>query len=220
MANAKLKWQSFIPPKKGEIECQFNPASLTISKSVDWDGEKSPSFNAPFLLFAGGNSAKYSLSLFFDTYSHPDTEDVRFYTNQLLQLTLRGAGYSMYLVPWAQPPLVTFEWGSIKLFSAVVESVQITYTLFNPDGTPIRAKADVDFVQNELLGDDIIPAQNPTSRTDSRRTRIVNSQTRLDQVAFEEYRDASFWRVLAEANNLDNPFELRDGQLLVIPQEF
>jgi len=208
---------------EGEIECQFNPAELTIKKTNNWSGEASPSFNSPFLKFAGGDSATYSLSLFFDSYADTsDTnppKDVREYTNKLLTLTLRGAGYSLFLLPYANPPTVTFIWGKIKLFSAVVASVQISYTMFAPDGTPIRAKADVEFKQNEILGDDIIPAQNPTSRTDPRKTRIAHSRQRLDQIAFEEYGDSRHWRTLAEANNIDDPFQLVDGQILVIPQD-
>jgi len=219
LEKAKLKWSTLIPPKSGEIECQFNPASLAIKKENNWGGESSPSFNAPYLKFGGGNAATYSLSLFFDSYSSDPPKDVREYTNQLLQLTLRGAGYSMFLVPFSSPPSVTLIWGKITLFSAVVQSVEITYTMFAQDGTPTRAKADVSFMQNELLGDDIIPAQNPTSRSDPRKTRRVHSHQRLDQIAYEEYGDSRYWRLLAEANGMDDPFSLSDGQLLVIPQD-
>jgi nucleoid-associated protein YgaU len=218
MEKAKLKWQCWIPPVSGEIECQFNPSELKISKEASWEGEKSPSFNSPYLQFAGGESATYSLSLFFDTYSHKDVKDVREYTNQLLALTLRGAGRSMFIVPFSNPPFVTFIWGKITLFDAVVEKVEISYTMFSSDGLPIRAKADVSFKQQDFW-DDIIPAQNPTSRTDSRKTRRVNSSQRLDQIAYEEYGDARYWRLLAEANAMDDPFQLVDGQLLVIPQD-
>jgi hypothetical protein len=218
LAKAELHWQTWIPPVSGVIKCQFNPASLTISKSLGWKGEPSPSFNSPYLKFSGGESATYDLSLLFDSYSDDPPKDVRVYTNQLLALSLRGAGYSMFLVPYASPPTVKLVWGKMTLFSAVLEEVDISFTLFDPDGTPIRAKADVKFKQNELLGDDIIPAQNPTSRTDARKTRIVNSTERLDQIAFEEYGNSAYWRVLAEANGFDNPFTLSDGQIIVIPQ--
>jgi hypothetical protein len=217
LAKAKLNWISYVPPLFGSIDCQFNPSSLTISKSTTWKGDTSPSFNAPFLRFAGGESASYSLSLFFDSYSEKDFKDVREYTNKLLRLTLRGAGYSMFLVPYSRPPSVTLVWGKITLFSAVVEKVEITFTMFAPDGTPIRAKADMDFKQDDFW-DDIIPAQNPTSRSDPRKTRIVTSRQRLDQIAFEEYGDSRYWRLLAEANALDDPFQLQDGQILVIPE--
>ena len=218
LEKAKLKWKCWVPPVSGELECQFNPATLTVSKGANWSGESSPGFNAPYLKFGGGKSASYNLSLYFDSYSEDPPVDVREYTNQLLALTMRGAGYSMFLVPFSSPPSVTFVWGKITLFSAVVESVQITFTMFAQDGTPIRAKADVSLIQNDFW-DDVLPAQNPTSRTDSRKTRLVHSQQRLDQVAFEEYGDSRYWRLLAESNGINDPFQLLDGQLLVIPQE-
>jgi nucleoid-associated protein YgaU len=218
MEKAKLKWFCIVPPGvTGELECQFNPAELKISKETAWEGNESPNFNSPWLQFAGGKPATYDLSLFFDTYAHPDVKDVREFTNELLKLTLRGAGYSMFLLPFASPPMVTFIWGKITLFMAVVEKVEITFTMFSPDGLPIRAKADVSFKQQDFW-DDIVPAQNPTSRTDSRKTRRVHSGQRLDQIAHEEYGDPRYWRLLAEANGMDDPFQLVDGQLLVIPQ--
>lgn len=228
MEKAKLQWSAKvhvapmvnIPLNAGELVCQFNPSSLKISKTNSWEYEKSPSYNAPSAKFAGGDPATYSITLFFDTYSQtdPDKKDVRFYTNQLMQLTLRGGGRAMYKIP-TDPPKVTFVWGKISLFSAVVESVDLTFTMFSPDGMPIRASADVTFRQKEKWGDDMIPAQNPTSRTDPRRTRIVHSAQRLDQIAFEEYEDPHYWRAIAEANNIDNPFKLSDGQILSIPQD-
>ena len=229
LEKAKLQWSSLIPPLKGEIECQFNPAELTIKKEVSWEETTIPSFNAHRLKFGGGKPATYNLSLFFDSYTTDPPkpgqdpkppQDVREYTNQLLRLTLRGAGAlpAMYLIPFASPPSVTLVWGKITLFTAVVESVQVTFTLFAQDGTPIRAKADVAFKQHELFGDDVLPAQNPTSRSDPRKTRFVHARQRLDQIAFEEYGDARYWRMLAEANGMDDPFNLADGQLLVIPQ--
>ena len=223
MEKAKLKWLSIIPPVWGELECQFNPSELTIKKEITWTGEPSPSFNSPLFQYGGGEAATYDLDLFFDSYaaatSTTPPKDVREYTNQLLALTLRGVGYSMFLLPFAMPPTVTFIWGKIKLFDAVIKAVEVKYTLFAPDGTPIRAKAHVEFLQNELFGDDLIPAQNPTSRTDPRKTRIAQSRQRLDQIAFEEYGDSRMWRTLAEANDMEDPFQLVDGQILVIPQK-
>ncbi len=227
MEKAKLRWFTKVPPNMGELECQFNPSELTITKSISWtecsslgkEEIKKASWNSPPLKFAGGSPAEYSLSLFFDSYAADGgPKDVREFTNKLLRLTLRGAGHAMFMVPYADPPWVNFVWGKITLFTAVVENVSISYTMFAQDGTPIRAKATVKFKQNELIGDDVIPAQNPTSRTDSRKTRIVHSGQRLDQIAYEEYGDARFWRLLAEANHLDDPFHLTDAQILVIPQ--
>ena len=220
LVKAQIKWKTRLQVIRGVIECQFNPTQLKISKSVGWAVEEAPNFNTPKIEFTGGKSATYSLQLYFDSFSTNPPIDVREYTNQLLALTMRDAGYSMYKIPKAAPPKISFVWGSISLFSAVVTRVDITYTMFLPDGTPIRAVADCDFMEKpSIIGDDLIPWQNPTSRTDPRKTRIVNSQQRLDQIAYEEYGDSNAWRKLAEANGIDNPFQLQDGQLLVIPQD-
>jgi len=216
LAKAILQWTTIIPKRSGKLECQFNPDKLTISKGVAWNVKSQiPSLNAPKMSFTGGESATYSLALFFDARSG-EKKDVRYYTDQLFQLTLRGGGQAKAKQKNAAPPTVTFVWGKIKLFRAVVKSVSVTYTMFTGDGTPVRATADVSFIQKDQ-GDDVIPSQNPTSRSDPRKTYIVHAGERLDQIAYEEYNDARYWRLLAEANNLDNPFQLTDGQVLALP---
>lgn len=218
---AVLEWDGKAP---GKLTCQFNPSELSITKTVKWDtdegnskdgkdGGSTPSFNAPKIKFGGGGSAKYTLSLFFDTTE--EGQDVRAYTDQLIRLTLRGAGKAKANEPNVTPPTVVFRWGMIRLFKAVVENVKVQYTLFTPGGMPVRAKATVAFIQNDP-SEDVAPYQNPTSRSDPRKTYIANAKQRLDQIAYEEYRDARYWRVLAEANNLDDPFDLSDGQILAI----
>ena len=221
LVKAQLKYKAKFGLISGTIDCQFNPTEFTISKTNALKTDEiAPNFNSPKVTFSGGQAARYSLTLYFDTYHADPPVDVREHTNKLLALTLRDYGYSMYKIPKATPPSVTFVWGSISLFSALVESVDITYQMFAPDGTPLRAKAEVKFVQQrETFGDDLLPWQNPTSRTDPRRTRKVHSQMRLDQIAYEEYGNSSMWRRIAEANGIDNPFELIDGQILVIPQD-
>lgn len=220
MDKAKLKWNTKVPKSSGELECQFNPSELSICKKNDWgEDEKLSDWNSRPLKFGGGLPATYSLSLFFDSYSAEKgtPRDVRTHTNRLLKLTLRGVGRSVNSDENADPPLVTFIWGKITLFTAVITDVTITYTMFAQNGTPIRAKATVNFKQNDE-SDDKVPAQNPSSRTDSRRTRIAFSGQRLDHIAYEEYGDTRFWRLLAESNYIDDPFHLTDGQILVIPQ--
>ena len=233
MANlekAELRWSTEISDSKksGTIKCQFNPAELSISKNVTWSAPSAstsaakenapaslPNWNAPKIAFGGGGSAKYNLSLFFDATGDKDVADVRYYTQELMRLTLRGAGGTKSTTQNAVPPTVTFVWGKICLFKAVVESVSVQYIMFAGDGTPIRAKASVSLIQNDPE-EDISVAQNPTSRSDPRKTYMARSGQRLDQIAYEEYKDARYWRLLAESNNMDDPFTLSDGQILVI----
>ena len=44
---------------------------------------------------------------------------------------------------------------------------------------------------------------------------------RLDTLAYDYYKDASLWWIIAAANNIHNaPFGLKDGTILRIPQNY
>jgi hypothetical protein len=205
----------------GSIECQFNPATLSITKRVGWhavypsdsETDTQADLNAPEMVFAGGSPAEFSLDLIFDT-TILDNQDVRGYTNQLLSLTLMGGGDPSCKED--DPPLVQFVWGEFMLFEAVITMVQIHYTLFLPSGIPVRARANVHFIQ-AYDSDGSQDAQNPTSRTDPRKMHRVQQGDRLDFLAFQEYGRSDMWREIAEANHLDNPLDIQAGQTLILP---
>jgi nucleoid-associated protein YgaU len=207
--------------RKLELEFQFNPSELSITKSVKWnEPEKgSPDKNAPDLNFGGGQPASFSLNLTFDTSQGHEEKDVRQYTQQLLKLTMLGkevSGYGTEGTYRLKPPLVQLQWGKLVLFLAVVTSVTVTYKLFLPDGTPVRATAKVSFKQLDET-DDKQEGQNPTTRTEARKTHIVQLGDRLDLIAYEEYGHSSHWRYLAEVNDLLDPRDLKPGQILSVP---
>ncbi len=203
-----------LPDRKIKLECQFNPTQLEVKKSVKWKDDVIKGRNAPDLDFSGGEAASFTLDLLFDTTreSLSSQRDVRKFTNELLKLTMLRKKSGKVL----PPPLVRFKWGRLELFMAVVTDVSITYTLFHANGLPARAKANVTFKQQDDT-DDVEAYQNPTSRTDSRKTRIVQEGERLDMIAYEEYNHASHWRYLAQVNHLLDPTDLRPGQILVVP---
>lgn len=208
-----------VDPVSGDavcnLVCQFNPQELTITKGVRWVPVPAADMNSPFLVCAGGAPASFSLNLIFDTTQEtdPKEQDVRRYTNQLLALTLMGEDTEHGRV---EPPYVLFVWGELMLFQAVVQQVSISYTLFMSNGKPIRARAQVHFIQLDLE-DDLGESTNPTSRTEPRKTRVVQDGDRLDLIAYQEYGHPAHWRYLAQSNNLGDPFDLRPGQILIVP---
>ena len=90
------------------------------------------------------------------------------------------------------------------------------FTLFKPDGTPVRAKVEVTFTQYTDVED--YPNQNPTSGGGpNERVHRVISGERLDTIAAKVYRDATKWRLIAEHNKIGDPLALRPGQTIRIP---
>ena len=130
-----------------KITCLFNPSEITVAKSNSWNAGQSKGANAPKLRFQGGQSATLTLSLTLDTTDTGD--DVTKHTNALLDLmkvdsALAGGDKKRNS---ARPPWVEFHWGALHSFKAVLERLQLRFTYFAGDGTPLRAKADLTLKQ-------------------------------------------------------------------------
>jgi nucleoid-associated protein YgaU len=114
------------------------------------------------------------------------------------------------------PPWVKFTWGQFQTvsFYSYVSQVTATYTLFDSSGTPLRATCALSLT--EVSGSK--PRQNPTSggRTARRVHRVVDGDS-LPLLAHREYGDPTVWRVIAEANDLDDPTRLPPGIELLLP---
>jgi hypothetical protein len=195
------------------IGCMFNPFEYTVTKRNSYKEERQNRSDVPSFEFEKAGPQTLRLSLVFDTYE--SDEDVSLQTNQLWKLMeskTRREGNRNRKVP---PPEVAFEWGVFR-FVAVITNMSQKFTLFKPDGTPVRAKVDVTFTQHKDLED--YPSQNPTSGGgDIERVWRVIAGDRLDTIAYEVYGDATQWRVIADYNHLTDPLTLRAGQQLIIP---
>jgi hypothetical protein len=197
------------------IECLFNPKEYTFSKSNNWSQSKTKGKNVPKLEFNGGNPTDLKVQLFFDTYE--SGEDVRKkYTNAIWELAMVNKQKADPKTKKSQPPKCEFRWGSMWSFKAVLADITQKFTLFLPDGTPVRATLDVTFRQTEDEG--LFPKQNPTSGgMPGHRTRIVKAGETLDWIASQEYGEARHWRYIAEINRIDNPFQMKPGTVLQLP---
>ena len=194
------------------IEVQYNPKEFSISKSVSWTQDDVPRKDVSHWSFGGGHPATLNVDLTFDTTSTGD--DVRTkYTDFLIGLlkideNKRDDKGNVL----GEPVDCRFAWGTFLSFIAVVEKVDLTFTFFLSDGTPVRAKAKVSLKQKK---DETEHApQNPTTRSEARKTWIVREGETLDWIAYQEYGNPAYWRHIADTNDLANPRGLRSGQIL------
>jgi nucleoid-associated protein YgaU len=197
------------------IKCHFNPKEYTFSKSNSWKSGDTKGANVPPLEFEKGQPATLQLQLLFDTYA--ERADVRQkYTDALWRLMLVDESLKDKKNKKGRPPKVRFQWGQTWSFEGVIEKLTQKFTLFLPDGTPVRATVDVGFRQ--IKDDSLYPRQNPTSGgVENVRLWTVQDGDTLAWIAYKEYGDPQEWRRIAEANRMTRVRRLRPGTVLEVP---
>lgn len=174
----------------------------------------------------------------------PSNRDVRYYTDKLLSLQKLSVEYTrLRQAPSAgggggggrttssrtpggsaptaksqyfgRPALCLLQWGRQISWEGALTNLSIQFTLFDRDGTPVRALVDATFQQ---VYDNQPARQNPTSGGDPLRAAyLVMPGDTLESISYQQYGDATAWRRLAAANGMEDPLALRPGQRLRIP---
>jgi nucleoid-associated protein YgaU len=195
------------------IQVQFNPTEYTLSKGAQIAEIGIYGIDSPILQFVRGQNEKLTLDLFFDSTRlaglGDDAIDVTGDTDVIYQL--------VKIQPKLHaPPRIEFSWSSALKFKAIVESVQRKFTLFNPQGYPLRATLSVVFREYKTLQEQVSDLKLESA--DHTKRRVVQFGDTLSRIAAEEYGDPGLWRPIADANRgLASPRRLTPGVVLVIP---
>lgn len=195
----------------GSITCAFNPTEYTISKSAKWEqSPKQSAEEAPAAQFLGTQPRTLTMTLLFDAWATGG--DIAGDLDLLLSWT--NPTQSSLDRESPRPPLLNFTWGRSQFFTAYLESVSVTYQLFDTDGTPLRASANVTL--KEVPEENA--RQNPTSGGPiGNRSALLTQDSSLAAIAHREYGSASLWRGLAALNGIDDPLRVRVGTSLIVP---
>ncbi|HEX2224157.1 MAG TPA: contractile injection system protein, VgrG/Pvc8 family [Thermoanaerobaculia bacterium] len=205
MALEKLK--IIIDSEQISFSVLFNPSQITLDKSAAWDSPPVVGRNAAEAQFRYGNPYTLAVDLLFDTYELGT--DVRVHTRQFSDLLMiRGDR--------KQPPRCKLEWGSHDFngYHWVLERLSQRFTLFLPDGTPVRATLGCSFKQSQSADEE----QEEVSKA-SQVDQVVDlpSGQTLAHVASKLLGDPRAWPLIAKANNILNPLRVRPGRKLFIP---
>jgi len=197
-----------------KIDCLFNPTEYVIARTNSWKERTATGKETPALTFSGGGARTLTMDLFFDVFEQ-DGGDVRTIVDKLWKLMTIDSRLKNTTTQQGRPPLVIFQWGPNWSFKAAITNLSVRYTLFRDDGTPVRATASVTFQE----WDENVQGQNPTSlsREPGRKRREVRPNDTLALIAYEEYGDATKWRLLADENSIEDPLNLQPGSVLAIP---
>jgi contractile injection system tube protein len=195
-----------------ELTFRFNPKEYSITKSATWNRPTTKGAkHATKPEFGGVQPRTLQMELFFDDWEGKKdlVKDIEVLLGWL-QPTDKTINSKK-----PQPQVLTFQWGAKQgPFKGYLKSVNAKYTMFDSEGSPVRATAQISL--EEVAID--VPKQNPTSGAlNTRRTHTVAAGDTLHSIAYHEYDDPALWRGLAAFNGIDDPFRVGPGTRLLIP---
>jgi hypothetical protein len=196
------------------IPLQFNPNKLALTKSTEWRRKPARMASESALPeFVGSGPRSLDVEVFLDATAKHDNS-----VEQKVERLMLGCVPTPRSLAAKKPasPWIRFEWGTARTtsFNGVLTSFSVNYSLFDVDGKPLRATCSLTLEEASTEA----PGQNPTSGSrEARRTHQVVAGDSLPQLAWREYGDATAWRVIAEANGIDDPFVLVPGRELLVP---
>ena len=102
------------------------------------------------------------------------------------------------------------------VFLAYLESMSVTFSLFDSNGVPLRANASCTF--DEVPDAD--PPQNPTSGGRAgRRTHVLRAGDSLHSIAQREYGKPALLARPRRANGIDDPMRFPVGTTILVPPQ-
>ncbi|TWT91740.1 CIS tube protein [Stieleria varia] len=199
--------QPRLPDSQALIPVHFNPTEYQLQKQNSFADINIPGLETPPIQFVRGSGEKLTTELLVDT---SDTlQDVREkYVYKLRGLmNIQGDLHA--------PPIVRLVWDK-DVFRGVLESLNVTYLMFRPDGIPLRAKLAIALKEYRTVEEQI--KERPRNSPDVQKIYTVVRGDTISSVAFKLFRDGSMWRAIASANQIRDPRRLSPGMVLTIPK--
>ncbi len=198
---------------------QYNPQELTLTKGAQIAEIPVPGLDSPLLQFVRGQAETMTVELFFDT-----TEDgTGVGTTPVTTETDNFYDFVKQDSTTHAPPVLLFTWGGTAFpgrqrdgFRCVVSSIRQQYTMFAPDGTPLRAKLTVELKEYRSLTEQLREL-NLLSADHTKSTTVRDGDT-ITGISQALYGDDRNWRQIADDNAIDDPLNIASGTILRIPR--
>ncbi len=218
--NKQTEWNQATRNESNIGEQQFaggRPTNLTIDLFFDtYEGVNSPaqSVVSQFKQAALGTVKELVTPSGLYPFFNASAVSVTEYTDRIRELTRIDTNLK-------RPPRCRLVWGKNfdgtgLIIEGYLKELSERFTLFLPDGTPVRAILTCTFEEYQPQINS--SRENPgSSALDDDPTHIVRRGETLSTIAYQEYNDPSLWRAIAKANKIVNPRSLHPGQVLTIP---
>ncbi len=191
------------------LEVQINPASLKYQKGISYSENKTMGTQTPAKEFDKAKATNLSFDCLFDeTGVLPLEGGIIGVINHLEQVayTINGEIH--------RPNFVVVSWGSF-IFKGQLSSVSYDYSLFRPDGSPLRVKVSISI---EGYMDPLTERKKAGLKSpDLTRFLSLRAGENIPLLCARIYGDASYCTDIARINRLKGFRDVKPGTKLIFP---
>lgn len=201
--------------EKTGFEVMLNPESYKHDHSISYSEKKALGKSGTEMKFNATNAEKVSFDLVFDgtgvvkpTTQSSKTPAVKEQIKQLNNIIYTYDGNNH------EPNHVRLLWGSMIFFGRLT-SLNIRYTLFKSDGTPLRAKISLSF--SGFLSKEEEALRANRSSPDLTHTVVIRDGDTLPLLCYKVYSDSALYLRIARENKLSDFRNLTPGTKVHFP---
>ena len=196
------------------FEAMLNPQKIQHSQSITYDSRQPPGSTGSRNAFVKMPPGTASCELLLDGTGVVPLKKGQPRDVDIQLLKLRQVVYD-FVGSKHEPGHVKLIWGSLILFVRLT-SMNVSYTLFKPDGSPLRATVALSFT--EFLNYREAQAKAGRSSPDLTHSVLVREGDTLPLLCKQIYGDPAYYLAVARHNGLRDIRKLLPGSRLSFPR--
>ncbi len=189
----------------------INPDSIKWQRSVEYNEQQPPDTSSPSQKYKSTPTEKLSFDIVIDCTGIVDS------TRTVMATEINALETIVYSYNGQihRPNFVKIQWGQDISFNGVLTSFDTSYTLFKPDGSPLRAKISLAFSQ--YISPSTVTKLDAPASPDLTHLVTVVQNMNLPQLCLKVWNDYSLYVQVAKFNELNKFRHLKGGTRLIFP---
>lgn len=200
-----------IPFAGDPYSVMINPDSIKWNRSVEYNEAQAQDSSSASQRYKNTPSDKLSFDIVIDCTGIVDPKRI----NMTTEMTALESIVFSYNGKIHRPNYVKVQWGKDLIFKGVLVSFDTSYSLFRPDGSPLRAKISLSFTQ--YISPQTVEKEDDKKSPDVTHLVDVVEGMALPQLCRQVWYDEFYYIQVAKYNGLNKFRNLKGIEELIFP---